>query len=216
MPSAMAPAAKTLTAKGERGAARILDAATVVLARHGLGGATLARIAEEAGTDKRSVLYYYGSREALLVRVVQAVGEQIATYIGSATGTAESPRERAEAAVDAMWTGVTSAPEHARAYFAMLGGGAGAPVVEDALRVTKAAFAHGIRRHLRPIDGAAPASPDDDLAGATMFAVAILRGLLLEWFESGDTPALRAGLERFKGTIAAELERMADGAPVSG
>jgi AcrR family transcriptional regulator len=72
------PPSKPVTPKGDRRAASILRAATTVLARDGFGGATLGRIAAEAGAEKRSILYYFGTRERLMVRVVHSLGRQIA------------------------------------------------------------------------------------------------------------------------------------------
>lgn len=57
---------KPLTAKGDRRAASILQAATTILARDGFGGATLRRIAAEAGADMKSLVYYFGTRRRLL------------------------------------------------------------------------------------------------------------------------------------------------------
>ncbi|WP_354700466.1 hypothetical protein DSM112329_00744 [Paraconexibacter sp. AEG42_29] len=199
---------KHLTAKGQRTAARVLSAATTVLARDGFGGATLSRIAEEAGLDKRNVLYYYDSREELLVRVVQTVGERVAEHIGEAVGCIDTPEQLADALVDAMWSGVTSAPELARSYFALIGGGAGSPDVEEALGVLKSAYEELIARQLQSID---PVRWQlrDDLPGMVTLTLAVFRGLLLEWTETGDTAASTASLRRLKRSIAAEYVEVA-------
>lgn len=194
-----------LTAKGQRSAARVLQAATSVLARDGYGGATLGRIAEEAGVDKRNVLYYYGSREALLVRVVQTVGERVAEHIDAAVGSADSPAQLADSLVDVMWSAITSAPELARAYFALIGGGAGNPLVEEALRNLKSAYLHVITHQLQNYDHTGW-QLRGDLAGMATLTLAALRGLLLEWTETGDTSSIAASLERCKAAIAAQFD----------
>ncbi|MBA2349162.1 MAG: TetR/AcrR family transcriptional regulator [Solirubrobacterales bacterium] len=192
------------TAKGERTAARVLQAATTVLARDGYGGATLGRIAEEAGVDKPNVLYYYASRDVLLVRAVETIGEQIAANIGQAAAPGQAPRELAASAVAAMWSGVTSVPEPSRAYFALIGGGAGAPVVEAALLRLKAAFLAAITDQLNAIDATRWRLRDspESVAGFGFF---MLRGLLLEWTESGDGPLVDAGLARFREALEREF-----------
>lgn len=197
---------KALTTKGLRSSARVLEAATTVLARDGYGGATLSRIAVEAGVDKRNVLYYYGTREALLVRVVQTVGERVAAHIDRAVGPAATPDELAARLVDAIWSGITSAPELARAYFALVGGSAGTPVVEAALRELKDAYEQVIGRQLRSIEHTAW-QLRGDLPGMVTLTLAVFRGLLLEWTETGDTAQSSASLERLKGAIAAEFEK---------
>jgi AcrR family transcriptional regulator len=197
---------KPLTAKGQRTSARVLEAATTVLARDGFGGATLSRIAEEAGLDKRNVLYYYGTREALLVRVVQTVGERVAEHIGDTVGEIRTPDQLADALVEAMWSGVTSAPQLARAYFALIGGGAGTPEVEGALRELKQTYEQLITRQLQSIRHT-DWQLRDDLPGMVVLTLAAFRGLLLEWTETGDTPASAASLERLKRAIAAQFVR---------
>lgn len=193
---------RPLTEKGERSAARVLKAATTVLARDGFGGASLGRIAEEADLDKRGILYYYGTREALLVRVVQNVGEQIAEHVGAVAEIATTPTALVDAFVDALWAGVTSMEELSRAYFALVGGGAGAPEVETALHQIKAAYVHAITHRLQAIDENSWHLPDPE--GSAMYTLALLRGLLLEWIETGDSPRLRGNLARFKDAVAAE------------
>lgn len=160
----------------------------MVLARDGYAGASLRAIAEEAKMDKRNALYYYGTREALLVRVVQDVGERIA----SAVEAALSPGRAAEELVDALWDGITGEPQLARAYVALLGGGAGAPEVEEALLALKARYLQLLHTTLEP-------------AGAEAYSalyLAVLRGLLLEWTETGDTPELRASLQAVKALVS--------------
>jgi AcrR family transcriptional regulator len=58
------------TRDSERTQAAILSSATREFARHGLGGARVDRIAAGARTNKRMLYYYYGSKEALFVAVL--------------------------------------------------------------------------------------------------------------------------------------------------
>lgn len=59
------------TRDSERTQAAILVSATQEFARHGLGGARVDRIAAGARTNKRMLYYYYGSKEALFVAVLE-------------------------------------------------------------------------------------------------------------------------------------------------
>jgi len=197
--------ANPLTAKGQRSATRVLHAATTVLARDGYGGATLGRIAEEAGVDKRNILYYYGTREALLVRVVQTVGQRVADHIDAAVGPTATPQQLADSLVDAMWSGITSAPELARAYFALIGGGASNPPVEEALHELKNTYLHLITRQLQDYDHRIWRLRGD-LPGIATLTLAALRGLLLEWTETGDTPTITASLQHCRHAIAAQYD----------
>jgi AcrR family transcriptional regulator len=51
---------------------RILLAATEEFARYGLGGARVDRIAARAGANKRMLYYYYGNKEDLFLKVLEA------------------------------------------------------------------------------------------------------------------------------------------------
>lgn len=51
--------------------AAILDAATHEFSRHGLGGARVDRIAVRARTNKRMLYYYFGSKDALFLAVLE-------------------------------------------------------------------------------------------------------------------------------------------------
>ena len=59
------------TRDSERTQAAILVAATREFAQHGFGGARVDRIAAGARTNKRMLYYYYGSKEALFVAVLE-------------------------------------------------------------------------------------------------------------------------------------------------
>lgn len=196
-------APNVLTAKGRRGADRVLEAATTVLSRDGYSRASLARIADEAGVDKRTVLYYYGTREALLVRVVQTVGERIAQHIDAAIDGPKTPFSLADTLVDVGWSAVTSAPELARAYFALIG--AGNPLVEQALADLKAVFLDVVTHHLGNYEQA-NWQLRGELTEFAALTLAAFRGLLLEWTETGDTPTITANLSRCKVAITAQFD----------
>jgi AcrR family transcriptional regulator len=51
---------------------RILRAATEEFSRYGLGGARVDRIAARAGANKRMLYYYYGNKEDLFLKVLEA------------------------------------------------------------------------------------------------------------------------------------------------
>ncbi len=53
--------------------ARILDAATAEFSAHGLAGARIDRIAEDAAANKRSIYVYFGSKEGLFHAALERV-----------------------------------------------------------------------------------------------------------------------------------------------
>lgn len=58
---------------------KILDAATNAFARHGYRGATIDQIARAAGMSKPNLLYYYSSKKALYLSVLQGI---LDTWLG--------------------------------------------------------------------------------------------------------------------------------------
>ena len=57
--------------RGLKSRGLVLDAAERVMARHGFDGATLARVVEEAGIPMSSVYHYFGSKDGILLAVME-------------------------------------------------------------------------------------------------------------------------------------------------
>src|SRR5271165_1835808 len=57
--------------RGMRSRELVLDAAGRVMAEHGFEAATLARVVEEAGIPMSSVYHYFGSKEGILLAVME-------------------------------------------------------------------------------------------------------------------------------------------------
>jgi len=71
------PDAKRPIRDAERTKAAILDAATREFARHGLAGARVDRIAEQAHANKRMLYYYFRDKEALFGAVLEGAYARI-------------------------------------------------------------------------------------------------------------------------------------------
>jgi AcrR family transcriptional regulator len=193
-----------LTPKGDQRAASILQAATAVLARDGYGGATLGRIASEAGAQKRSVLYYFGSREQLLVRVVHNLGNHIAETVRAQLPTMDDPHDLLEAIVVTTWAGVTSDPQLVRAYFALVAGDTEAGEIDDALVTIKNIYRSLLRDQMLALQAAGWRLRGDlDVSASALFAM--LRGLLLQWLEEGDIALSGGGIVQFRELIEAQF-----------
>jgi AcrR family transcriptional regulator len=62
--------------RGLRSRERVLDAAERVMAEGGFEAATLARVVEEAGVPMSSVYHYYGSKDGILLAVMERGAER--------------------------------------------------------------------------------------------------------------------------------------------
>lgn len=79
----------------------ILDAAAVVVGRHGYAKASIGRIAEEAGVAHGLIYLYFKNQQDLFDQLLPHVGETMLRYIARATLDARSFAERERKGLDA-------------------------------------------------------------------------------------------------------------------
>ncbi len=70
------PAEVTPNRRGLKSRELVLDAAERVMAEHGFEAATLARVVEESGVPMSSVYHYYGSKDGILLAVMERGAER--------------------------------------------------------------------------------------------------------------------------------------------
>lgn len=95
----------------ERTRQRILDAATLEFARHGLAGARVDRIASRAGANKRMLYYYFGSKEDLFLAVLEAAYARIRSAEHELDLEHRDPREALKRLVEFTWNYCLEHPE---------------------------------------------------------------------------------------------------------
>ena len=94
MSSATAPATVPLGSVSATAAqARILDAALVLFAEHGIGGTSLQMIADAIGVTKAAVYHQYNTKD----EIVLGVAELVLAGLDAAVNAAEAERSRARA-----------------------------------------------------------------------------------------------------------------------
>jgi AcrR family transcriptional regulator len=79
----------------------ILDAAAVVVGRHGYGKASIGRIAEEAGVAHGLIYLYFKNQQDLFDQLLPHVGEAMLRFIAEATLDAATFAERERRGLDA-------------------------------------------------------------------------------------------------------------------
>lgn len=192
------------TPKGRREADRILNAAAVALARDGLAATTLATIALEAGVDKRMVVYYFGSRDALIAEVVQHLAERVAAVTERAfTEAMQPPTQAAAAGLGAVWNTSLEDPVLPRAYLALLHS-TQEPQARAALRSITEDFYRIFNERINALE-ASGYRLLDDRDGFVRLSYAVIRGLFTEWVEVGDSAALQSALAQFKAFFASRF-----------
>jgi AcrR family transcriptional regulator len=75
-----------------------ISAATLLFARRGYHGASIANIADELGLTKQTLLHHFGSKDALYERVLDGVAERMMLVLMEAQEAAQIPEARLEVA----------------------------------------------------------------------------------------------------------------------
>ncbi|KDP85524.1 TetR family transcriptional regulator [Cupriavidus sp. SK-3] len=82
--------------------ARILMAGIESLAELGYAGTTISEIAERVGLTRAALLYHFESKNALMVAVMNALYDEMASRFAAAAPAFLAPRERLLAVLDTM------------------------------------------------------------------------------------------------------------------
>jgi AcrR family transcriptional regulator len=90
---------------------KILDAATEEFARHGFDGARIERISKRAGTNDRSLYYYFSSKQNLFRVVIERVYLRMARAERELNLDGLDPREAMTALIAFTWTYYLEHPE---------------------------------------------------------------------------------------------------------
>lgn len=177
----------------ERGAQQrqaILDAALRAIATRGYGGASLAAIAEEAGTTKRMVLYYFESRDRLLLELSDTIARQMVEH---ALADLDAPEltlgEAAAREFRRTWERLAADPVLLRAYLAVLADSTGDEPQRTALQRIRRAHTEVFEHQLERARAAGIQPPiDQSVLSIVLFAT--FRGLILELVECGPSVEL--------------------------
>jgi AcrR family transcriptional regulator len=170
----------------------LLDALIEVFAVGGIGGRSLREIAEAAGTSHRMLLHHFGSRDELLVAIVEEVERRQAALLPDLPGDPAG-------AAEAMWADLRR------------------PELRPFERLFFECYARGAQGEA-PFERLAPAAVDGWLAQVDAHAggrvdpalarlgLAVTRGLLLDLVATGDQAGVDAAADRF----VALLRRLGD------
>lgn len=190
------------TPKGARQAEAIVQGALRCLARDGYSATSVSRIAEEAGVQKRMVLYYFETREQLFDVVVRRIGDQMLAQVEEAIEGLDDPADVVSAGFDRIWARVTGDRALLVAYFGLVA----ESVTDPHLRRTVGYMNEGYRQLIhRLIEDARGRGRDlvMDEESLTVLVIAAIQGLTLDFLERGETPALRKAIAAFQAWLAA-------------
>lgn len=161
----------------------LLDALIESFARDGIGQRPLREIAEAVGTSHRMLLHHFGSRDELLLRVVEEVERR-------QRATLPDLPEDPAGAVAAMWADLRRSElrPFERLFFECYARGAqGEEPFARLLPGAVDGWIDAAREH-------APGPADD---ATIRLGLAVTRGLLLDLVATGDEAGVDAAAERF-------------------
>lgn len=102
--------ARTQQARSRETRTRLLDAAAAVIARQGIDGASVDTISGLAERTSGALYSHFGSKDALVVELLDASKDVVATRIATEVEVAESLDDR----LRALWRNFVDPPESAR------------------------------------------------------------------------------------------------------
>jgi AcrR family transcriptional regulator len=164
--------------------AQILDAAITIVGAHGFHGFALQDVARSCGLTNGGVLYHFGSKELLLLAVLEEHDRRLAEGLIAALGSKLRQAERGEAPLSvvlellrAMMERAKAQPELTRLY---------AVLQAEALSQTHPAYAYFLSRDAMSLQGfqalVAPYVADPVAAARQIHA--LMDGLVLQWLRA--------------------------------
>jgi AcrR family transcriptional regulator len=172
---------------------RLLAAVIHHIQHHGIADFSLREVAAAVGTSHRMLIYYFGSREGLLVAVVQAVEAAQRAFLSELLAS-DPGLSRADAA-RTMWRRLADPAlwPNERLFYelyaqALMGRPGTAGFLDDV-----------VDAWLEPMVGLADryGVDRDEFRADTRLAIAVTRGLLLDLLATHDRAGVDAAFERY-------------------
>ncbi|MFO1082313.1 MAG: TetR/AcrR family transcriptional regulator [Reyranellaceae bacterium] len=175
------PARRTQEDRRSESEQRLLRAARRLIARNGAAGTTLAEIGLEAGYSRGLPSERFGSKQALLERLVDSVEQafqaQVALDVGDRTGLAA-----VEARIRAHFNGALQGATGVRAlYLLYMESLTVAPALRARIAALSRAYRDAFARHLREAQAAGEIRRDVDPAQQALVILGAIRGLINQW-----------------------------------
>src|SRR6218665_1249815 len=118
-PAADNEARVTPNRRGARSRKAVLDAAERVMSEHGYGGATMALIVEAAEIPASSIYHYFGSKDGVLLAVMERGADRFFAAIPEPEQLLGTPQEHLQVALDALKVALQANPDFLRLLIVM-------------------------------------------------------------------------------------------------
>lgn len=132
----------------------LVEAAFEVMKQEGVGAASLARVAAEAGLSKGMVLHYFKSRDALIEATLRHINALYGHEVAERMAAARTPLARVEAVIEANFSSWYCKPEHAHIWLAFCAQATFEPRVRRIQRVLHSRMESNFTANLKGLLGA--------------------------------------------------------------
>ena len=165
--------------RGVRSRELVLDAAERIMAEHGFDAATLARVVEEAGIPMSSVYHYFGSKDGILLAVMERGADRFFADLPERNRRTGRPAEHLARVVSDVVRALERHPDFLRLLivFAAQPPAAGDGQVRTVVRRVRRQALERLRAQLAIAFGDDPHSPTTDQLAR--FALAAIDGAVV-------------------------------------
>jgi TetR/AcrR family fatty acid metabolism transcriptional regulator len=201
-PSTQAPSHEALAQEFVPAEEALVRAAYRLIASKGIERTTLQDIADTAGVSKALAVYYFKTKENLLLAAIRWVLARVTERLTTAVASVEPPEEKVQAMIDAIFVDPRRNRDFYLAYTALIGEAARNQRFNELnatfQSIVNAAYADVIRA------GEATVFVVGSVEEAAMGVRALIDGFFLQWLEEPDWTELH---ERYKDACARAILR---------
>lgn len=197
------PSRASVSTEGRRSA--ILRAAYRVMAREGVHRTPLDRVAAEAGVSKGLLLYYFHSKDALVLAAMEWVLNATAARIRKALADIVDPADAISVVIDAVWIGPEANRDFFRFYLDGVEHQTRSPGFDD-LGHTATVIINGLYQEVIETGVNAGVLDVADPVSAAVDMRALIEGSFLQWLQTDDWQNNHASFrERCRSAVLVQL-----------
>ena len=172
---------------------QIIEAATEVISREGLGNATIRRIAEEAGASLASIHYSFRDKEEVLAAVYEGLLGRAAELLGDAVPTGCGLHVAIERVMRAIYDWVVDERSLGFAQYELLFWAARTPSAGDLAATVYSRYRLVLRDAL--VRGGDADKTSDELLEIAQFVAYLLDGLTIHQLAASEPESARQHLD---------------------
>ena len=197
--------------RGVRSRELVLDAAERIMAEHGFEAATLARVVTEAGIPMSSVYHYFGSKDGILLAVMERGADRFFADLPDLDRRAGRPAQHLARIVSATVRTLERHPDFLRLLivFAVQPPTTGEGEIQAVIRRIREHALELLRAQIAAAFGDDPRSPVTDLL--SRFALAAIDGAFVAC-QADRTASLEQLLQPLAASLAASRRALLAGA----